>query len=116
LTAASVLGRLQLVQPLAIGGNTPRYEQFGDQFVLGAEVIVDRGEIDAGRGDDVAQRHVGEATFGIELFGGVEDRRSGSICRHQCRASLCQMRHAGRTCPDTIWRLQFKQLYETIVS
>ena len=74
--------RLQFVEPLAVGGEAAGDEQFGDQFVLGAEMIIHRREIDAGGGDDVAQRDVGEAAVGIEPFGGVEDRGPGMVRWH----------------------------------
>src|SRR3979409_3646 len=45
-------------------------------------MIVHRREIDVGCGDDVAQRHVGEAAVGIEPLGGAEDRGSCVIRRH----------------------------------
>ena len=70
---------LQFVEPLAVGGEAAGDEQFGDQFVLGAEMIVHRRKIDVGRGDDVAQRDVGEAAIGIEPLGGVQDRGAGLV-------------------------------------
>ena len=42
-------------------------------------MIIHRGEVDVGRGDDVAQRDVAEAAIGVEPFGGAEDRGSGVI-------------------------------------
>ena len=81
--AAGCFRGLQLVEPLAVGGKAAGDEQFGDQFVLGAEMIVHRREIDVGRRDDVAQRDVGEAAIGIEPFGGVQDRGSGVVRRHR---------------------------------
>ena len=81
-SAAGFLRRLQFVEPLAIGGEAAGDEQFGDQFVLGAEMIIHRREIDVGRGDDVAQRDVAEAAVGIEPLGGAEDRGSGLVRRH----------------------------------
>ena len=57
-------------------------EQFRDQLVLGAEMIVHRGEVDVGFRHDVAQRDVAEAAIGIEPLGGGEDGGSGLIARH----------------------------------
>ena len=54
-------------------------EEFGDQLVLGTEMIVHRRKIDAGRRHNVAQRDVGEATLGIKPFGGVEDQGTGPV-------------------------------------
>src|SRR6266849_9906696 len=45
-------------------------------------MIVYRGEVDVGGGDDVAQRDVGEAAVGIKPLGGAEDRGPGVIRRH----------------------------------
>ena len=55
----------QLVEPLAVGGEAAADEQFGDQLVLGAEMIVHCRQIDVGGGDDVAQRHIAKAAIGI---------------------------------------------------
>ena len=57
-------------------------EQLRDQFVLGAEMIIHRREIDVRLGDDVAQRHVAEAAIGIKPFGGGENGGPGLIARH----------------------------------
>src|SRR5439155_14493625 len=98
--AALFLGSLQLVEPLAVGGEAAGDEQFRDQFVLGAEMIIYRGEIHIRFGNDVAQRYVAKTAIGVKPFGGGKDGRPGPIARH-------------------IWppfgELQFKQLYETIV-
>ncbi len=80
--AAGFFGGLQFVEPLAVGGDAARDEQFGDQLVLGAEMIIHRREIDIGRGDDVAQRDVAEAAVGVEPLGGGEDGGAGLIGRH----------------------------------
>ena len=98
--AALFLRKLQLVEPLAVGGEAAGDEQFRDQFVLGAEMIIHRGEIDVRFGDDVAQRHVAKTAIGIKPFGGGKDGRSGPIARH---------------IRPPFGELQFKQLYETIV-
>ena len=45
-------------------------------------MIIHRGEVDVGLRDDVAQRHVAEATVGIKPFGGGEDGGTGLIGRH----------------------------------
>ena len=79
LPPPACFGGLQFVQPLAVGGEAAADEQFGDQLVLGAEMIVHRREIDVRRGDDVAQRDVAEAAIGIKPLGGVEDRAPGLI-------------------------------------
>ena len=101
-SAAGFFRRLQFVEPLAVGGEAAGDEQFGDQFVLGAEMIVHRRQIDIRRGDDVAQRDIAKAAIGIKPFGGVKDRGSGLVCRHG---------HG----PMQAGELQFKQLYETMV-
>ncbi len=80
--AAFFFRRLQFVEPLAVGGEAAGDEQFGDQLVLGAEMIVHRGEVDAGGCDDVAQRDVAEAAIGVQPLGGAEDRGPGVIRRH----------------------------------
>ena len=100
--AAGFFRGLQFVEPLAVGGEAAGDEQFGDQFVLGAEMIVHRREIDVGRRDDVAQRDVGKAAVGVEPFGGAEDRGAGVVGRH---------RHG----PMCSGELHFKRLYETMV-
>src|SRR5262249_48318265 len=78
----------------------PRHEQFRDQFVLGAEMIVHRGEVDVRLRHDVAQGDVAKAAFGIEQLGGGEDGGSGLIARHRSAHPA---------------QLHFKHLYETIV-
>ena len=80
--AAGVFGGLQFAQALAIGGDTPRHEQLGDQFVLGAEMVIDRGEVDVRCRNDVAQRHVGEAALRVKPLGGVEDCSPGAVGCH----------------------------------
>ena len=70
---------LQLSEPRAVGGDAPGDKEFGDQLVLGAEMIVHRGEIDARRRHNVAQRDIAEAAFGIKPFGGVQDQGAGSV-------------------------------------
>ena len=81
-SAAGFFGGLQFVEPLAVGGEPAGDEQFGDQFVLGAEMIVHRRQIDVGGRDDVAQRDVAEAAIGVKPLGGGEDGGSGLIGRH----------------------------------
>ena len=44
-----------------------------EELFLAAEVIVDRGEVDAGRGRDLAQRRRLEAVLHEQRLGGVED-------------------------------------------
>ena len=63
-------------------------------------MIVHRGEVDVGLGDDVAQRHVAEAAVGIQPFGGGENRGPGLIARH---------------IQAPFGELHFKRVYETIV-
>ena len=67
-------------------------------------MIVHRREIDAGGGDDVAQRDIAEAAVGIKPLGSAEDRSSGLVRRHVMGPMQGESE-----------RLQFKQLYETIV-
>ena len=95
---------LQFDEPLAVGGEAAGDEQFGDQFVLGAEMIIHRREIDVGGGDDVAQRDVGKAAIGVKPFGGAQDRGSGVIRRHLMAA----MPPRGGSCNSN-------SLYETMV-
>ena len=104
--AAGFLRRLQFVEPLAIGGEAAGHEQFGDQLVLGAEMIIHRRQIDVGRCDDVAQRHLAKTAIGIKPFGGAEDRAPGVVRRH-VMAPMRQQYEARE--------LQFKRLYETMV-
>ena len=80
--AAFFFRRLQFVEPLAVGGEAAGDEQFRDQFVLGAEMIIHRGEVDVRRRHDVAQRDVAEAAVGIKPLGGGEDGGTGLIGRH----------------------------------
>ena len=101
--AAFFFRRLQFAQALAVQRQAAGDEQFGDQFVLGAEMIIHRREIDVGRGDDVAQRDVAKTAIGIEPLGGGKDRGSGVI---RSPSSWRPMRSGA---------LHFKQLYETIV-
>ena len=63
--AAAVFGGAQFAQAFAVQREAAGDEQFGDQFVLGAEMIIHRREVDVGGGDDVAQRHVGKAAVGV---------------------------------------------------
>ena len=80
--AAFFFRRLQFAQTLAVGGEAAGDEQFGDQLVLGAEMIIHRRQIDVRRRHDVAQGDVAEAAIGIEPFGGGEDGGAGLIGRH----------------------------------
>jgi len=80
--AAFFFNRLQFVEPLAVGGEAASDEQHRDQFVLGAEMIIHRGEVDVGLGNDVAQRDVAKTAIGIKPFGGGEDGGTGLIARH----------------------------------
>jgi len=52
--AAFFFRRLQFGEPFAVGGEAAGDEQFGDQLVLGAEMIIHSGKVDVGRRDDVA--------------------------------------------------------------
>ena len=90
--AAFFLRRLQFVEPLAVGRKAAGDEQLRDQFVLGAEMIIHRGEVHVRFRDDVAQRHVAEAAIGVKPFGGGKDGGPGLIARH----ALASFRHSGR--------------------
>ena len=70
---------LQFRKPCAVGGDAPGDKEFGDQLVLGAEMIVHRREIDARRRHDVAQRDIAEAALGIKPLGGVQDQGAGPV-------------------------------------
>ena len=98
--AAGFLGGLEFGEPLAVQREAAGDEQFRDQLVLGAEMVVHGGEVDIRFGHDVAQRHVAEAALGIEPFGGGENGGSGLIARHGSFPAS---------------RLHFKHMYETIV-
>ena len=98
--AAFFFGRLQFVEPLAVGLDAAGDKQLRDQFILGTEMIVHGREIDVRRRDNVAQRHVAEAALGVKPLGGGENGGPGLVAGH-------------RFPPDR--ELQFKQLYETIV-
>ena len=50
-----------------------------DERVLRAEVVVHRGEVDAGLGGEQAHRGAFEAVQHEELFGGVEDAGAGFV-------------------------------------
>ena len=106
-SAAGCFRGFQFVEPLAVGGEAAGDEQFGDQFVLGAEMIVHRREIDVGGGDDVAQRDVGEAAIGIKPFGGAQDRGSGMIRRH-VMATMRHRRNAGSCNSNSCMKLWFE--------
>ncbi len=103
-SAAGLFRGLQFVEPLAVGREAAGDEQFRDQFVLGAEMIVHRRQVDVGSRDDVAQRDIGKTAIGIKPLGGADDRGSRVIRRHIMGPMQGES-----------GRLQFKQLYETIV-
>ena len=89
--AAGLFGQLQFVEPLAVGGDATADEQFGDQLVLGAEMIVHRREIDIGSRHDVAQRDI-ETSLGVKPLGRIEDRGPGLVGRHVmglCASRVC---------------------------
>ena len=77
--AAFFFRRFQFVETLAVGLDRAGDEQLGDQFVLGAEMVIHRREIDVRFRDDVAQRDVAKTAVGIEPFGGGEDGGTGLI-------------------------------------
>jgi hypothetical protein len=87
--AAVFLRRPKLIEALAIAGDAAGDEQLRDQFVLGAEVVIHRGEIDIRLSHDVAQRHVAKTAIGVKPFGGGENRGSGMIARHGLREGSC---------------------------
>ena len=98
--AAGFFRRLQFGEAQAVAGDAAGDEQFRDQFILGAEVVVHRGEVDVRLRHDVAQRHIAKAAIGIQPFGGGENCRSGLIAGHGSPSRR---------------ELHFKHLYETIV-
>src|SRR3546814_2057988 len=51
-------------------------EHLGDQVLLAAEVVVDRGDVDVGAAGHLAQGSAAEAVLGEQLLGGAEDARS----------------------------------------
>src|SRR3546814_1009661 len=48
-------------------------EHLGDQVLLAAEVVVDRGDVDVGAAGHLAQGGAAEAVLGEQLLGGAED-------------------------------------------
>ena len=82
VAAAPFLRGSQFAQPLAIERKASRDEQFGDQLVLGAEMVVHGGKVDVGFGHDVAQRHIAKTAIGIKPLGGGNNGTSGLIARH----------------------------------
>src|SRR3546814_13995013 len=48
-------------------------EHLGDQVLLAAEVVVDRGDVDVGAAGHLAQGSAAEAVLGEQLLGGAED-------------------------------------------
>ncbi|MGY3588606.1 hypothetical protein ACVIF9_007283 [Bradyrhizobium sp. USDA 4350] len=80
--ATIFLRRLQFIETFAVGLDAAGDEQLRDQFVLGAEMIVHRREVDVRLRDDVAQRDVAEAAVGIEPLGGGENGGSGLVAGH----------------------------------
>ena len=100
-TGAAPAGRfrgLQLVEALTIGGEAAGDEQFGDQLVLGAEMIIHRGQVDVGRGDDVAQRHVAKTALGVKPLRGGKDRGPGVVGGH----GIAFMRRAQQLAIQTV--------------
>ena len=68
-----VLERAQEVEPLLVHRVEPSREHGLEQLFLAAEVVVDRREIDAGRGRDRAQARRLEAVLHEQRLGRVED-------------------------------------------
>ena len=66
-------GLVQHPGPLAVELRRPSAEDLEQQGVLGAEVVVDAGEVHAGLGGDVAHRHVLEAMQREQALGRGED-------------------------------------------
>ncbi|KAG0754268.1 hypothetical protein G6F22_021082 [Rhizopus arrhizus] len=48
-------------------------EHLVDQVFLGAEVVIDRRDVDVGLAGHLAQRGAGETVLGEQLLGGTED-------------------------------------------
>jgi hypothetical protein len=71
------------------------------QFALGAEVIVDRGEIDVRRGDDVAHRDAVVAALGEQLFGGEENLLARIRVCDGCGFGHAALTDFARVCFDT---------------
>src|SRR6516165_5780723 len=82
MAAAPFLRGAQFAQALAIERKASRDEQFGDQLVLGAEMVVHGGKVDVGFSDDVAQRHIAKTAIGIKPLGGGNNGTSGLIAGH----------------------------------
>ncbi len=81
--AAGFFRDLQFGEAFAVEAGGAAEEQLRQQLVLGAEVIIDGGEVDVRRGDDVAQADFAETALGVELFGGAQNRCLGLVCGHR---------------------------------
>jgi len=106
-SAAGLFRRLQFVEPLAVGGKAAGDEQFGNQLVLGAEMIIHCRKIDAGGGDNVAQRDVGEAAIRVKPFGGAQYRGSCMVRRH-VMPTMRHQRKAGSCNSNSCMKLWFE--------
>jgi hypothetical protein len=53
--------------------------QSEDEFVLRAEVVIDRREIDPGQHGDIAQGHAVESAGGVNAFRRTEDAFTGIL-------------------------------------
>ena len=84
--AAFQLRGFQFGKSLAVQHRGAADEQFGEQFVLGPEMIVHRGQIDAGGGHDVAHRDFAETTLCPEHFSGGENGGFRLVARHRSHA------------------------------
>jgi len=65
-------GLVQHSRPVAVQLGGAPAEDLEQQGVLGAEMVVDAGQVDPGLGGDVAHRDVLEAVEGEEPLGGGE--------------------------------------------
>jgi hypothetical protein len=95
-------------QPAGIQRIQAAPEHLLDQLLLGPEVVIDRGQIDAGGGGQLAQRGAIETALGKQDFGGAQYaflgragavhscdnhpslRQAGSNDRLSIRGQLCQ--------------------------
>ena len=75
---------VELGEALGIHRIEPPAEHCFDQRVLRAEVVIDRGEIDARRGGEHAHRGCFETMVHEQLFGNVEDAGTGLVRRFDC--------------------------------
>src|SRR5262249_36918007 len=86
----------QRIEPSRVQLVEPAPEHFLDEVVLGAEVVIHRGEIDVRRRSHLAQRRTGEAVPGEQRFGGAQDAFLGGKVRSVHKDRRFVLRNDGR--------------------